>query len=138
MITNKVCKAKILLIEDEEDVRRTMAELLTAVGYDVSCAIEGSEAVGLFGFAMEKGKPYDVVIVDYFIPGIMNGAEVMSKLRLVDPGVKAVLVSGCMDNLVIARCSQAGFQGALTKPFAISELDEMLVKMMQRGTREAA
>lgn len=131
-----ICRAKILLIEDEEDVRKTMAELLTALGYDVSCAIEGSEAVGLFWRAMETGNPYDVVIVDYFIPGIMNGAEAVSRLRLVDPGVKAVLVSGCMDN--IARCSQAGFQGALTKPFAISELDGMLAKIIQRGAQEAA
>ncbi|MBP7526664.1 MAG: response regulator [Syntrophorhabdaceae bacterium] len=135
---NRVCKAKILLIEDEEDVRKTMAELLTALVYDVSCAIEGSEAVGLFRHAMETGNPYDVVVVDYYIPGIMNGAEVMDRLRMVDPGVKAVLVSGCMDNFVIARCSQTGFQGALTKPFVISELDGMLAKLMQKDAQKAA
>jgi len=135
---NRVCKAKILLIEDEEDVRKTMAELLTALVYDVSCAIEGSEAVGLFRHAMETGNPYDVVVVDYYIPGIMNGAEVMDRLRMVDPGVKAVLVSGCIDNFVIARCSQAGFQGALTKPFVIAELDGMLAKLMQKDAQKAA
>lgn len=135
---NRVCKAKILLIEDEEDVRKTMTELLTALVYDVSCAIEGSEAVGLFRHAMETGNPYDVVVVDYFIPGIMNGAEVMDRLRMVDPGVKAVLVSGRMDNSVTAQCRRTGFQGVLAKPFAISDLDGIVQDIMQRGTKRAA
>ena len=121
---------RILIIDDEEDVLNILSELLILMGHDVSVSMEGNHAIGLFRKAIFAQKPFHAVVIDYYIGGGMNGAEILEEFRALDPNVKALLISGCMDDLTV---DQHGFQGSLSKPFAISVLDEMLAGMLRKS-----
>lgn len=66
---------KILYVDDEEDVRRTVKDILTKEGYEVIVAKDGIEALSL----VTKDKP-DLVILDFLMPGL-NGTEVCQSLK---------------------------------------------------------
>ena len=81
---------RILVIEDEEFVRRVMFRMLTGLGYDVYCSPD--VRAGIEHFHEHHGS-IDLVIVDLVMPG-MNGMECLQALRSVDPKVRVVLSSG--------------------------------------------
>jgi CheY-like chemotaxis protein len=86
----------ILLVEDEPQVRRLALQTLEHQGYRVFAAASGATA--LFTWHQQGGK-IDLLITDMVMPDGMNGAELIEKLRLLNPGLRAVLMSGyCMDS----------------------------------------
>jgi CheY-like chemotaxis protein len=96
-----------LLVVDDEELVRTMARFtLERCGYTVEMASGGDAALRVFG-----GRPraFDAVLLDLTMPG-MNGEEVMTRMRAVDPGVCVILSSGFGESEAIHR-SGAGSQG---------------------------
>jgi two-component system cell cycle sensor histidine kinase/response regulator CckA len=81
---------RILVIEDEEFVRRVIFRMLTGLGYDVYCSSDVSAGIKHFH---EHHGSIDLVIVDLVMPG-MNGMECLQALRSVDPKVRVILSSG--------------------------------------------
>jgi CheY-like chemotaxis protein len=81
--------ARILLADDDTEVRETVAMVLTDAGHDVIKALDGDHAVKVF-----RAKPADRVVCDLFMPG-MDGLETIQELRRECPGVKIVAMSGC-------------------------------------------
>jgi DNA-binding NarL/FixJ family response regulator len=71
---------------------------------------------------MEKGNPFTVTILDLTIAGGMGGEETIRKLLKIDPGVKAIVSSGYIDDKVIAKYREYGFSGMVAKPYTIEEL----------------
>ncbi|HYL93442.1 MAG TPA: PAS domain S-box protein [Alphaproteobacteria bacterium] len=107
----------ILLVEDETELRRASAEFLTSIGYTVTSASSGPEALEL----AEAGTPIDVVISDVVMPK-MNGREFADRLMLLRPNVKVLFVSGYADDVVLrAGVSQQGTP-FLQKPFSFKQL----------------
>ncbi|WP_157267388.1 response regulator [Azohydromonas aeria] len=79
---------RILVIDDEPDIRRTMAELLRGNGYEVLSAAEGGAGLSAYGdFAPQ------VVLLDLGLPGL-SGIEVAKRLRALEPALPIVFVSG--------------------------------------------
>jgi DNA-binding NarL/FixJ family response regulator len=68
--------------------------------------------------------------MDLTIPGGMGGKETISRLKAIDPEVKAIVSSGYSDNPVIANCQTYGFAGAVAKPYNLNELGKVLHKVM--------
>ena len=110
---------RILLIDDEEQIRSTIGALLRASGYEVSTAPDGKAGVSLF-----QHEPYDLVITDVLMPG-MGGAEVIAALRRLQPGLKIIasygggLVAGSDS---VATAQSLGADRLLVKPFTLDEL----------------
>lgn len=77
----------ILVVDDEEAVRYVFERYLSIVGYRVSIAADGFEALRL-----HQADRADVVITDYKMPG-MNGDELLRRLRGIDAGLPAVMIS---------------------------------------------
>jgi len=96
--------------------------LLQYLGYDVSCAEDGTEAIKMYRESMAEGRPYDVVIIDLTIPGGMGGKEAIEKLRELDPNVKAIVSSGYSSDPIMANYQDFGFNAVVTKPYDLSEL----------------
>jgi len=78
---------KILLVDDEENIRFIYGEELSDEGYDIISAKNGDEALALF----EEDKP-DLVILDIQMPG-MNGIEVLRRMKNINPAVPVILSS---------------------------------------------
>ena len=85
---------KVLLMDDEPDIRAIAVEVLSYLGYETEEASDGREAVTKYERANMGGSPFDVVILDLTVPGGMGGMDAMQKLLEIDPGVKAIVSSG--------------------------------------------
>lgn len=117
-----VSAAKVLLMEDELLIAESTVMGLEGFGYKVKSARDGSAAIRMYRDAMEAGSPFDLVILDLTIPGGMGGKETMSKLREIDPDVRAIVASGYSDDPIMSNFGEYGFKGVIEKPYEIEDL----------------
>jgi CheY-like chemotaxis protein len=80
----------VLLVEDDDDVRMPVRQMLESFGYEVLEAVTGEEAVEKF---LQSRKKIGLLILDVILPG-MNGVEVLGEIRKVEPGIRAIFTSG--------------------------------------------
>lgn len=80
----------ILLVDDNDDVRRAVKDMLEDVGFRVFSAENGSKAISLF---LDKRDSIDLLVSDVVMP-MMNGKEVYEQLNRIRPGLPAVFISG--------------------------------------------
>jgi CheY-like chemotaxis protein len=123
---------RILLMDDEEGLRKLYAAALKKSGYDVSLADNGEAATDLYKEAMAQGRPFDAVILDLTVRGGIGGLDAMKSLLAVDPDVRAVISSGYADDPAMMDHERYGFKGALAKPFGIAELREVLSRVRKQ------
>ena len=105
----------VLIVDDEENVRRVLQRILERAGYTVVVAQSGPEAIKLY---RERGGAVDLVVLDVIMPR-MGGQEVFRHLQEVDPGVKVLLSSGYSENGQAAEVLAEGARGFLQKPYDV-------------------
>jgi len=121
---------RVLVMDDDAAILDVAGVMLTELGYEPSFAHNGQEALALYGTAMEEGRPFNGVILDLTIPGGMGGRQTLSKLRDLDPEVKAIVSSGYSNDQVIANFKDYGFKASVNKPYSISELAFVLRRVL--------
>ena len=122
---------KILIMDDEPFVRKTLGRILEKLGYEPEFAQEGAEAIEMYKTAEESGKPYEAVILDLTIPGGMGGKETIKKLVEIKSGAKAIVSSGYSDDSLLANFQEYGFRGILPKPFNPQTVSKVLNEVIQ-------
>jgi DNA-binding NtrC family response regulator len=110
---------RILIIDDEEDIRILMQHMLKREGYDTAVAAEGRE-----GLKIQRQAPADLIITDLMMPG-QEGLETIMEIRRVFPQTKIIAMSGggqggVLDFLPIA--TQLGAARTIAKPFTHDQL----------------
>jgi PAS domain S-box-containing protein len=125
-------RGKILLMDDEEIVRKSGSKLMVALGYDVSTCSNGEEAVRMFEQARNDDEPFDVVILDLTVPGAMGAKETIRKLRQIDPGAKGIVSSGYSADGALSNYRDFGFSAAIKKPYSIDDLKDILQKTIEQ------
>ncbi len=111
--------ARILVIDDEDDIRLTVRLTLESMGHDVSEATNGNE--GLERFIAEKN---DMVITDILMPD-KEGMETIIELKKIRPDLKIIVMSGggrINAAHVLETAKRLGANIALKKPFSIAQL----------------
>lgn len=130
-------KGRILVMDDEEGVRIVVSRILQHIGYTVSTAKDGLEAVEFYRKSLLEGKKFDAVIMDLTIPGGMGGKDTIQELLKIDPSIVAIVSSGYSNDPVMANCEQYGFRDMVSKPYQTDEisqvLDRVLVKAVGSG-----
>lgn len=129
LIRNKEANASnghILLMDDDHSLRKIMQRTLSKDGYRTDEAADGDEAIALYEKARAENDPYDLVILDLYIPGGKGGAETLTALRTINPRIKAIMSTGCVDKKVIQSCADLGFNAIITKPYRREMLNEVL------------
>ncbi|HOD75141.1 MAG TPA: PAS domain S-box protein [Syntrophorhabdaceae bacterium] len=126
-------RARILHMDDEAMILKTTKEMLEGLGYDVACAADGREAIARFREAAAAGTPFDVVLLDITVPGGLGGKGTMRELVAIDPGVRVIVSSGYSNDPVLADHRKHGFKGVLAKPCLMSELDEIIRRVLEEG-----
>ena len=109
----------ILVVDDDAQVRATIARALSELGYAVSEAANGPQALEVVG-----GGQADLVILDYVMPG-MDGAEVAREMAAIDPDLPVIFSTGHAA-LRALRNAAGEDVPVLHKPFTLDELDELL------------
>lgn len=123
-------RGRILLMDDDDIIRRVVAELLKNLKYEVETAKDGTVAIARYKEAIKSNNLFDAVIMDLTIPHGMGGKEAIQKLLEIDPNTRAIVSSGFSDDPVMSDFKKYGFNDALTKPFEIDDLDEKLQSML--------
>ncbi|MBC8395001.1 MAG: response regulator [Deltaproteobacteria bacterium] len=126
----EVRTGKILVMDDEEMIRKLSGQLLSRLGYESEVAQDGIEAVELYEKAKNAGNVFDVVILDLSVKIGMGGKDAVKKLIEGDPEVKAIVSSGYSDDPVMSNFGDYGFTGALAKPYEMKDLDDIIKKVM--------
>lgn len=113
---------KLLIMDDEDIIRQLCKSILEHNGYKVDVAKNGNVALDLYKKSVEDKAPYDLVILDITVPGGMGGEETISKLRTINPAVKALVSSGYSNDPIMAKPEKFGFMGVLPKPYSVEDL----------------
>ncbi|ODA44412.1 sensory box histidine kinase/response regulator [Thermodesulfovibrio sp. N1] len=114
----KVGGEHILIVEDEPSLQDLFKEMLTLLGYQVTVAANGGEALLL---VEEKGIKPDLVITDVIMP-IMDGKVLVERLRKNHPNIKALYMSGYTDNAIAHYGVLDESTPFIQKPFTIKDL----------------
>jgi len=123
----------VLIMDDDEDMRKTTGDMLMRMGYTVDFAGEGNEAIAKYQKAREAGRPFAAVIMDLTVPGGMGGREAIGKLLAIDPAVRAIVSSGYSEDPVMADFRAYGFRGVAIKPYRIREFSEVVAAVIGNG-----
>lgn len=125
-------EGKILVMDDEEPVRKTAKDMLSYLGYEAELAADGNEAIAMYRDALEKNSPYAAVILDLTIPGGLGGRETIKQLKELDPGVNAIVSSGYSSDPIMAAYAKHGFNGIIIKPYRIKDIADVLQRTISR------
>jgi PAS domain S-box-containing protein len=120
----------ILLVEDELDLRNVNAEFLTALGYSVTCAGSGPEALELLATAGQ----IDLVITDVVMPK-MSGREFADRLLQLRPNTRLLYVSGYTDDIVLQNGISKQGMFFLQKPYSLKDLASKVQTLMATPVR---
>ena len=117
---------RVLIMDDEEAVCEVAEGILKSIGCEVELAKDGEEALELYLKAREAGRRFDMVILDLTVSGGMGGKKTIKKLIEIDKDVKAIVSTGYSNDPVMENFRKYGFKGALSKPYKLQEISEVL------------
>ena len=138
--------AKILVIDDEKDIRVVLRQVLELEGFEVHVAADAKE-----GLALLDTEGADLVITDIIMPG-MDGVKTLERIKADNPKLPVVVISGggsvapmayepgaIATSAYLASASQAGADRTLTKPFDTQELLSAVRDLLgEIATRDAS
>ncbi len=122
---------RILLMDDEDIIRKVAKRMLEKLGYKVTTVIDGEEAISVFKDAMNTEEAYDLAILDLTIPGGMGGKETVIELKKLKPDVKAIVSSGYSVDPIMAEFKKYGFDGIIAKPWNFEEFVRVINSVLQ-------
>lgn len=110
---------RVLVIDDDPDVRGSLSKILTRAGYEVVVAAEGAA-----GIELQHNDPADVIITDIFMPGL-DGLQTIRQLKKEGSAVRIIAVSGGDQTGTMDMKEHARLMGAfkvLAKPFEMGDV----------------
>jgi two-component system, NtrC family, response regulator AlgB len=124
--------ARILIVDDEKNIRRNLAAFLASIGYDTAEAQNGEQALA----AVSGGAPgVDAVLTDFRMAE-MNGLELLREIKRRSPDTPVILMTAyaTVENAVATM--KAGAYDYLTKPFSLDEVQHLIARALEmRGLR---
>ena len=112
---------RILIVEDDDDLLEVTSEALTSLGYRVSRARDGAEALRI----LHSGQPFELLLSDITMPNGVNGVELAREAKRMSKDIKILLSSGYAAN-VLERHDALGEFPIMEKPFRPSDLGRRL------------
>lgn len=123
---------RVLLLEDDEDLREAIFELLEESGYTVVSAGNGEEALEKF-----SGPPFELAIFDVKLPG-MDGLEVLSDIKAQNPELLSIVITGYATEQDTIRALRLGVGDYLKKPFSMAQLLESTARLARVARQRRA
>jgi signal transduction histidine kinase/CheY-like chemotaxis protein len=117
---------RILLVEDEQDVRDALQKILTTAGYDVTTAASGDEALSLF----MRDDQFDLITTDITMPGLLQGPSLARKIRKMRPEKRFIFLSGYASEATTHRDNLTTDDIRLMKPISQSDLLHAIAKCL--------
>ena len=106
----------VLVVDDDKDICELISYALEDEGCHINKAYDGENALKEI-----KKQPYDVMILDYILPG-RSGLDVLEETRKTKPSIKTIMISGLADDSIKSRAKALGAYNFLDKPLDIKRL----------------
>ncbi|MBN1221553.1 MAG: response regulator [Anaerolineae bacterium] len=121
----------IMIVDDEKNIRLTMSQALASLGYEISTAVNGEDALKQLA-----EKEFRLILLDLKMPG-MNGLDVLRQVVEQRPDIRVIIVSahGTVENAVEA--TKLGAVDFIQKPFAPKEIRQLVQEVLDRDKLEA-
>ncbi|MGM0834189.1 MAG: response regulator [Pseudomonadota bacterium] len=124
--------ANILLVDDDDQMRYTVKQMLSVDKHQVVEAADGQQAL-----ALSDQHPVDLVVTDICMP-VMDGTEFILKLRERSPTMPVIAISGgqraLKSNFALGSARMAGADQSLQKPFSLAALREAVKTALSAST----
>ena len=120
-------KDKILIIDDDEDVRQLLAESLGASGYSVTSADSGERAI-----AAVRESPIDLVVLDLVLPRV-DGLEVLKEITTLRPETAVIMITGHASVETAIKAMKMGAVDYVVKPFRLEEVELIVERALERS-----
>ncbi len=120
-------EAKILIVEDEEDLAENLADLLELEGYTPKICLSGEEALE----EIKTSLP-DIALLDIQLPEI-DGIEVLRRIKELQPTLPVVMVSASSQRGMGEKIKEYGADGMIMKPYDQDELLQLIEELLTRG-----
>jgi DNA-binding response OmpR family regulator len=118
---------RVLIVDDDLDHAESLVDVIEMRGHVTQLAHSGEEAIGYF-----RAGDFDFVLLDVKLPGI-NGVDTFLELKQIRPTAQVMMMTGYSVEQLVTRAIEGGALGVLHKPFAATEILELLVEVKQRG-----
>jgi two-component system response regulator HydG len=118
---------RVLIVDDDRDHAESLADVVEMRGHMTQLAFSGEEAIGYF-----RAVDFDFVLLDVRLPGI-NGVDTFLELKKIRPAAQVMMMTGYSVEQLVAQAINGGALGVLHKPFAATQILELLNKVKQRG-----
>jgi PAS domain S-box-containing protein len=115
-----VTPASILVVDDEEEIRRNLCDILTLQGHQVTLASGGEEGIEIF----RKGE-FDLVFTDLGMPEV-SGWQVAKAVKEINPGTPVVIITGWGTSLSKSKMREGGIDLVISKPFRINQVLDLV------------
>jgi PAS domain S-box-containing protein len=119
---------RILFVDDEESVVRSMQPLLERLGYEVTGTVNAQEALDLF---KKDPTAFDLVITDQSMPHL-TGDKLAAALQAIRPGIPIILSTGFSEVLREDEAKTKGIRDIILKPYSISEIAARILKALNK------
>jgi len=126
-------KGRVLIIDDEAEIRRNLTIGLTQEGYSVVACPDGISAIHELNTAREKGIAYDYLVTDIFMPDI-DGLKILRVIKIQYPDLPVLVITGFGDEALKLTALSELNTGYLDKPFEIPDLVKALEELSPGST----
>ena len=126
-----MAKEHILVVDDEQNMRNTLAFILEAASYQVTTAAEGREALEEILAARENGRPVDLLITDFRLPGL-TGLQLIDELNYLKIKIPVLVITAYGDRSLFLELMRTGCADYLDKPFDYKELVKRVDSLMEK------
>ncbi len=109
-------KARILVVDDEDDLRMLLDHVVSSAGYDVTTATDGQDAISKI-----QNNTFDLALLDIQMPHA-NGIEVLKYIRSNSPTTKAVMLTGYAELKYAMEAREYGAKDFISKPYKLEEI----------------
>ncbi len=122
--------ARILIVDDELNLRSMLAQAFRALGYEIEDVGSGSKALRLL-----QQQPYDLMILDMNMP-VMDGIEVMRRARELSPDLSIIVLTGHASVTSAIEAIRANADDYLTKPSSVHQIAEAASRALEKRSKE--
>ncbi len=119
-------KAKVLYVEDNDDVRKETLDLLGEFFDYIETASNGLEGLEKF-----KSKKFDLIITDINMPK-MNGIEMVKEIKKIDKKIPIIVITAFSDFKYLMECIRIGVYGYILKPIDINQLMDAIYTSLEK------
>lgn len=119
----------VLIVDDEDELRRIAGSILKKCGYRVFDCDNGEQAIDTYRRLSRLNETPDVVLMDLTLKGGMSGTETLHEILRFDPSARVVVTSGSVNEEVQVAFLEQGFVDVLAKPYEAGELSQKVHKI---------